>query len=100
MDRQFTSTEILQKENNALAIERAVLVLKDRLNEAPGNVLNDVLDRCDPETHNGLIDWISTRSSSAPHRRLPREWSPKKNRSLWILYAAADLERPVEPPAS
>lgn len=99
MDRQFSSTEILQKENNVLAIEQAIVVLKDRLNEAPGNVLNDVLERCHSETHNGLITWISARSNGTPKRRLPREWSPKKNRSLWILYAAADLERPTHPPA-
>jgi hypothetical protein len=98
MERQFTSTEILRTENNALAIERAISALKDRLNEAPGIVLNDVLERCNPETHDGLIDWISTRSNDAPQRRLPREWSPNKNRRLWLLYAAADLERPVDPP--
>lgn len=99
MNRQLTSTEILKIENDALAIEQAIVVLKDRLNEAPGNVLNDVLDRCNPETHDGLIDWISTRSNDIPQRRLPREWSPKKNLSLWILYAAADLERPASPPS-
>lgn len=97
MDRQFTSTEILSWENNELAIERAIEVLKSRLSEAPKAVLNDVLQRCDPDTHEQLIGWIADRASTEKVR-LPRDWSPKKNLTLWILYAAADLDRPEQPP--
>ena len=98
MDRLYTSTEILSWENNDVAIENAIEVLKARLDAVPATVLNDVLDRCDPDTHHGLIDWISTQTGALQQRRLPREWSPKRNRSLWILYAAADLDRPDTPP--
>ena len=99
MDRLYTSTQISAWENNDLAIQNAIEVLKTRLDEVPQNVLHDVLHRCDPDTHDTLIDWISSRRGARRQRRLPREWSPKRNRSLWILYAAADLDRPRDPPA-
>ena len=98
MERLFTSVELLDQENNALAIERAIGILKSRLNEAPEAVLNDVLKRCDATTHQDLIGWISDRIETKHRTRLPRDWSPKRNRSLWILYAAADLNRPQSPP--
>lgn len=98
MERKFTSVEILQWENNELAIERAVGVLKDRLSEAPVGVLNDVLQRCNPQIHDGLIDWITNHPDAHNRTRLPRAWSPKRNRGLWVLYAAADLDRPDTPP--
>ena len=78
--------------------EKSVKTLKTRLKDAPECVLNDVLDRCDPETHGELIDWIFTRSDAPAPGRLPRAWSPKKNKKVWILYAAADLNRPEHPP--
>ena len=98
MDRQFTSVEILSRENNELAIDNAIEVLKARLGQAPEFVLNDVLNRCDPEIHDTLIDWLADRAKPARKNRLPRSWSPKRNRKLWILYAAADLDRPEQPP--
>ena len=64
MDRLYTSTEILSWENNDVAIENAIEVLKARLDAVPATVLNDVLDRCDPDTHHGLIDWISTQTGA------------------------------------
>jgi len=90
--------EILEWENNALAIERAIEVLKTRLHDAPEGVLNDVLKRCDPDTHVALIDWIDARPKSPGRHRVPRTWSPKRNPRVWTLYAAADLERPARPP--
>ena len=98
VNRQYTSVEILEWENNALAIERAVEVLKDQLADAPTGVLNDVMRRCDPKTHDDLIGWIADQPEVANSGRLPRAWSPKRNRRLWMLYAAADLERPENPP--
>ena len=97
-NRQYTSVEILGWENNELAIEDAIGILKSRLDEAPEAVLNDVLQRCDATTHQDLIGWISDRIETKHRKRLPRDWSPKRNRSLWILYAAADLNRPQSPP--
>ena len=44
-NRQYTSVEILGWENNELAIEDAIGILKSRLDEAPEAVLNDVLQR-------------------------------------------------------
>lgn len=97
MDRPFASTEILAWENNDLAILNAIEVLKKRLAEAPEGVASDILDRCDPETHAGLIDWLGGQVAPKP-RRLPRDWSPKRNRRTWILYKAADLTCPDTPP--
>ena len=97
MDRQFASTELLALENNALAIERAIDVLKTRLRDAPSEVANDVLSRCDPSTHTDLIAWIE--ESCAPSKgRLPRSWSPKRSTRTWLLYHAANLECPPTPP--
>lgn len=97
MDRKFASTELYVLENNALAIENAIQTLKTRLREAPESVANDVLGRCDPSTHAELIDWI--RSECAPvARRVPRQWSPKRNTGVWLLYHAANLVCPPEPP--
>ena len=81
-----------------MAIEHAIGVLKNRLADAPEGVLDDVLKRCDTETHKDLIGWLSRRASTSRRKRIPREWSPKRNQSLWILYAAADLDRPLDPP--
>ncbi len=100
MDRLYASTEVVAWENNDLAIDYAVQRLKSRLNDAPDCVLNDVLRRCDPERHDDLIGWLSDRVHPARKRRVPRVWSPKRNRPLWILYAAADLDRPPHPPAN
>lgn len=97
MERQFASTELLALENNELAIERAIGVLKNRLRDAPNEVANDVLARCDPATHNDLIAWIEAQCAPAKGR-LPRAWSPKKSTRTWLLYHAANLECPPEPP--
>lgn len=97
MDRKFASTELYALENNALAIETAIAVLKSRLRDAPPPVANDVLRRCDPEMHGDLIDWIQAQCD--PKRgRTPRRWSPHRNTSVWILYQAANLECPPNPP--
>ena len=100
MNRHYTATEILAWENNDLAIERAIETLKNRLSEAPEGVLNDVMKRCHPDRHGELIGWLSDRVQPSRFRRVPRAWSPKRNRPLWILYAAADLDRPRHPPAN
>ena len=97
IDRKYAFTEILAWENNDLAIESAIETLKTRLAEAPEGVANDVLGRCDPETHAELIDWLGGKVvPKAP--RVPRAWSPKKNAKVWLLYKAADLECPADPP--
>ena len=97
LNRKFASTEILAWENNTLAIENAIEVLKKRLSDAPNGVANDILDRCDPDTHASLIDWLGAKASPKS-QRLPRDWSPKRNRSVWLLYKAADLSCPEDPP--
>ena len=97
MERQFASTELYAIENNTVAIERAIDVLKRRLRDAPEGVANDVLARCKPDTHAGLIDWLKLEYPQST-RRLPRTWSPKRNPSLWMLYYAADLDCPPDPP--
>lgn len=97
LDRKFASTEIVAWENNALAIENAIEILKARLADAPNGVANDILDRCDPETHAGLIDWLGTKVTPKA-QRLPKDWSPKRNRKVWLLYKAADLSCPDDPP--
>lgn len=97
MERQFASTELYALEDNALAIENAISILKDRLANAPESVIRDVLRRCDPETHGALIDWLSGLDPSRA-RRVPRQWSPKRNLRVWMLYRAADLKCPANPP--
>lgn len=94
---QHASTELLELENNELAIRNAISRVKSRLRDAPDCVANDVLNRCDPETHSDLIDWLSNRVSPST-KRLPRKWSPKKDIRTWMLYYAADLKRPANPP--
>lgn len=97
MERKFASTELYALENDALAIETAIEILKMRLLKAPESVANDVLERCDPTLHGDLIEWIE--AECAPHNsRLPREWSPKRNTGIWLLYRAANLSCPVDPP--
>lgn len=97
MDRKFASTELYALENNALAIEKAIETLKTRLRDAPQGVANDVLTRCDPASHADLIDWIQSECTPAAHR-VPRSWSPKRNTGVWILYRAANLACPPDPP--
>lgn len=97
MDRKFASTELYALENNALAIEKAIETLKTRLRDAPQGVANDVLTRCDPTSHADLIDWIQSECTPAAHR-VPRSWSPKRNTGVWILYRAANLACPPDPP--
>ena len=97
LDRKYASTEILAWENNTLAIENAIEVLKSRLADAPEGVANDILDRCDPKTHASLIDWIDGQVGPKSGR-VPRNWSPKRSRSVWLLYKAADLSCPEDPP--
>ncbi|MEM7752044.1 MAG: hypothetical protein AAF230_01455 [Pseudomonadota bacterium] len=97
MERQFASTELYALENEALAIENAIETLKTRLRNAPGGVANDVLERCDPARHGDLIDWIQLECVPA-NGRLPRDWSPKRNTGVWLLYHAANLACPVDPP--
>lgn len=97
MERKFASTELQALENNTLAIERAIETLKARLRDAPQGVANDVLTRCDPTTHADLIDWIRETCEPA-NQRLPRKWSPKRNTGVWLLYHAANLECPPNPP--
>lgn len=96
MERQFASTELYALEDNALAIEYAIERVKSRLRDAPAGVANDVLNRCDPETHADLIDWLGNQQSNK--RRVPRAWSPKRNIRLWLLYHAAALNCPPDPP--
>ena len=97
MERLFASTELYALEDNALAIENAIETLKTRLLDAPLGVANDVLRRCDPDTHADLIDWLSDRCD-ARWRRLPKAWSPKRDLGTWMLYQAADLNCPDCPP--
>ncbi len=97
MERQFASTELYALENNDLAIENAIETLKTRLRGAPQGVANDVLKRCKPDTHAELIDWLGS-VCAAGERRIPRQWSPKRNTGLWLLYHAADLDCPANPP--
>lgn len=97
MDQRFASTEIEAWENNDLAIANAIENLKERLADAPAGVVNDVLERCDPDTHAAFIDWLKDRTTPKK-RRVPRDWSPKKNRKVWLLYHAANLECPANPP--
>ena len=97
MERQFASTELYALENNSLAIENAIEILKRRLRQAPESVANDVLQRCNPNTHEELIDWIQNECTPAS-KRVPRRWSPKKNAGVWLLYHAANLECPPNPP--
>ena len=97
MERKFASTELYALENNLLAIENAIETLKSRLRTAPEGVANDVLLRCNPERHSELIDWIQSECPTVPHR-LPRDWSPKRNAGVWLLYQAADLDCPSNPP--
>ncbi|MCG6884771.1 MAG: hypothetical protein LJE62_13555 [Silicimonas sp.] len=99
MKRQFASTELYALEDNALAIEHAIERVKSRLRDAPQGVAQDVLKRCRPDTHAGLIDWLQS-SGAAGKGRLPRAWSPKRNARLWMLYYAADLDCPPDPPRS
>lgn len=97
MDRKFASTELYALENNVLAIENAIEILKTRLRGAPQGVVNDVLTRCDPATHADLILWIRSECNPAA-QRVPRAWSPKRSIGIWILYHAANLACPPEPP--
>jgi hypothetical protein len=98
-ERQYPFTEILAWENNDLAIENAIETLKSRLAEAPEGVANDVLGRCDPDTHAGLIDWLGGKVTPTA-QPVPKAWSPNKNARVWLLYKAADLECPADPPYS
>ena len=99
IERKYTLTEISAWENNDLAVENAIETLKTRLTEAPEGVTNDVLSRCNPETHAGLIDWLG--GKVIPNAQpVPRAWSPSKNARVWLLYKAADLECPERPPLS
>jgi len=66
MERQFASTELYALEDNALAVENAISVLKARLAHAPQAVVNDVIRRCDPDTHQALIDSVSGRGFALP----------------------------------
>ncbi len=96
-NRKFASTELYALENDFLAIENAIETLKTRLRQAPQGVANDVLTRCDPDKHGELIDWIQSELPNR-QRRLPRNWSPKRNARLWLLYHAAALDCPDDPP--
>lgn len=97
MERQFASTEIYALENEFLAIENAIETLKAKLLDAPQGVASDVLKRCDPEAHAELINWIRA-ECPATKQRLPRNWSPKRNSRVWLLYQAANLACPADPP--
>lgn len=99
MKRQFASTELYALENNDLAIEQAIEQLKARLRHAPAGVAQDVLSRCKPETHAELMEWLA-REGTVETGRVPRQWSPKRNVALWLLYHAADLTCPTTPPRS
>ncbi|MEO1537628.1 MAG: hypothetical protein AAFR73_07835 [Pseudomonadota bacterium] len=97
MEKKFASSDLYALENNAVAIENAIEALKSRLSKAPGQVANDVLARCNPDTHADLIDWIRERHTPA-NGRLPRRWSPRRDTGVWLLYHAANLECPPDPP--
>lgn len=97
MKRRFASAELYALENNDVAIERAIEQVKLRLLDAPDGVAGDVLKRCKPETHADLINWLKMQKTPSS-RRIPRNWSPKRNVGLWLLYQAAELSCPVNPP--
>ena len=97
MDRKFSSTELYARENNDLAIARAVERVKSRLVDAPPSVARDVMRRCNPAIHADLITWLEG-VACPKSRRVPRAWSPGRRRSLWMLYKAADLDCPPHPP--
>ena len=99
--RQYTSVEILAWEENALAVNTAIDVLKSHLEAIPDlpAVWRDVQARCKDEVHLGLIDWIDQHMPPGHAQGgLPKAYSPKRNLSTWMLYQAADLECPDEPP--
>lgn len=100
-NRAYTSVEILARENNALAVNRAVSVLKAHLESMTDQpaVWRDVHARCKEEQHLSLIQWIEDRMPAQTGReRFPKVYSPKHNLSVWMLYQAADLDCPIEPP--
>ena len=98
--REYTSVEILAWENNALAISRAVALLKGHLQAIPHlSVWRDVHARCKPEVHLDLIQWIEERfPPKQADDRLPKVHSPAHNLAVWMLYQAADLKCPDDPP--
>jgi hypothetical protein len=101
LNRPYTSVEILARENNALAIGRAVVALKAHLETIPDEpaIWRDVYARCKDELHIELIRWIEDRLPPKTAReRFPKIYSPKHNLSVWMLYQAADLECPDDPP--
>lgn len=101
LNRPYTSVEILARENNALAVGRAVAALKSHLETVPDQpaVWRDVHARCKEELHLGLIQWIEGRLPPKDGReRFPKTHSPKHNLSVWMLYQAADLNCPDDPP--
>ena len=101
MDREYSSVEILAWEDNARAIDRAMDVLKHRLKDAPVAVLQDVANRIDPEVHAPLAAWLRSQpgvSGEPKPRRVPKTHSPKHSLSVWMLYHAADLDCPSDPP--
>jgi hypothetical protein len=91
--------ELLARENNALAINRAVAKLKSHLKTVPyASVWCDVLSRCKEEVHLDLMQWIEAHMPQQADRRMPKNCSPKHNVSIWILYHAADLTCSDTPP--
>lgn len=101
LNRPYTSVEILARENSALAVGQGVVTLKaylENLSDQPA-VWRDVLARCKDEKHLSLMQWIEEYMPPATGRdRFPKAHSPKHNLSVWMLYRAADLKCPHEPP--
>ncbi len=101
LNRPYTSVEILARENNALAIARGVAALKSYLEDHGDHpaVWRDVYARRKDERHIDLIQWIEGHMPREEKRaRFPKANSPKHTLSVWLLYQAADLECPSDPP--
>lgn len=100
MERLYSSVEIMSWLAHDEAVETAMDAVKAALKDAPASVCRDVLARCDVEKHEPLIAWLHMRLNDGAigKRRVPRAYSPKHNARAWMLYYAADLECPPNPP--
>ncbi|MEP4903779.1 MAG: hypothetical protein ABJX82_18415 [Paracoccaceae bacterium] len=101
LNRPYTSVEILARENSALAIGRGVAALKTHLETVSDQpaVWRDVHARCKEEQHISLMQWIEGRLPPKNGReRFSKEHSPKHNLAVWMLYQAANLDCPDDPP--
>lgn len=71
--RQYTSVEKLAWEENALAVNTAVSVLKTHLEAIPDlrAVWRVVLARCNEKLHLGLIGWIAQHMLPSDAQKAP-----------------------------